>query len=104
MTSEPAEALAEYDRKRDFRRTSEHAVEGWDPEDHPTSVLSGRTNDEVAADPDRLWRSDLPAARAAIQLRPQPPTEEQFTALEAMGRSGTWEVFGRGLKVTNLDK
>ena len=24
------------------------------------SVLSGRTNDEVKADPDRLWRSDLP--------------------------------------------
>ena len=39
---------------------------GWDPEDHPRSVLSGRTNDEVKADPDRLWRSDLPAGRAAV--------------------------------------
>jgi len=30
-----------------------HAVAGWDPEDHPYSVLSGRTNDEVRLDPDR---------------------------------------------------
>jgi bifunctional non-homologous end joining protein LigD len=28
----------------------EHAVEGWDPDDHPRSVLSGRTNDEVRAE------------------------------------------------------
>ena len=27
----------------------EHASEGWDIDDYPTSVLSGRTNDEVAA-------------------------------------------------------
>ncbi len=27
----------------------EHAVPGWDPEDHPRSVLTGRTNDEVRA-------------------------------------------------------
>ena len=44
--------------------TTSIAVAGWDAEDHPYSVLSGRTNDEVKADPDRLWRSDLPAARA----------------------------------------
>lgn len=35
-----------------------YAVPGWDPEEHPRSVLSGRTNDEVKADPERLWRSD----------------------------------------------
>ncbi len=29
------------------------SVDGWDPEDHPASVLSGRTNDEVRADQDR---------------------------------------------------
>ena len=27
------------------------AVDGWNPEDYPRSVLSGRTNDEVKADP-----------------------------------------------------
>ncbi len=31
----------------------EYAVAGWDPEDHPASVLSGRTNEEVKADPER---------------------------------------------------
>src|SRR4051794_19841292 len=35
---------------------------------------------------------------------PAPLPEEALDELEAMGRSGTWEVFGRSLKVTNLDK
>src|SRR5215207_10267731 len=52
-----------------LHKRDEHAVPGWDPEDPPRSVLSGRTNDEVKADPDRLWRSDLPAARASVALR-----------------------------------
>src|ERR1700729_491458 len=44
----------------------EYAVKGWDPEDYPKSVLSGRTNDEVKADPDRMWRSDLPPSQASV--------------------------------------
>ena len=51
------------------------------PEEHPRSVLSGRTNDEVKADPDRLWRSDLPAAEAAIALHP--PTFEPVSRRRA---------------------
>ena len=86
----------------------EHAVKGWDAEDHPRSVLSGRTNDEVKADPDRLWRSDLPAAEASVDLRaPQvdPPTDDELAALDDLGpNGGTWDVHGRRLKVTNLDK
>lgn len=50
-------------------KRDEHAVAGWDAEQHPHSVLSGRTNEQVRADPDRLWRSDLPADRASIPLR-----------------------------------
>ena len=68
---------------------------------------SGRTNDEVKADPDRLWRSDLPAAEAAIALHPptfEPATRAELRALDRLGASGTWEVFGRELRVTNLDK
>ncbi|GAA2642811.1 DNA polymerase ligase N-terminal domain-containing protein [Paractinoplanes durhamensis] len=30
-----------------LHKGDEHAVPGWDAEDHPLSVLSGRTNDEV---------------------------------------------------------
>jgi bifunctional non-homologous end joining protein LigD len=31
------------------------AVTGWDPEDHPLSVISGRDNDEVASNRERVW-------------------------------------------------
>ena len=41
------------------------AIDGWDPEEHPRSVKSGRTNDEVAADPDLRWHGDRPASEAA---------------------------------------
>lgn len=82
------------------------AVDGWDPGDHPHSVLSGRTNDEVAADPEFLWRSDLPAASARVRLRPpafEPPTDDELSTLDSLGANGTWEIFGRELKLTNLD-
>ncbi|RZS80114.1 bifunctional non-homologous end joining protein LigD [Motilibacter rhizosphaerae] len=84
----------------------ESAVPGWDPEEHPRSALTGRTNDEVKADPDRLWRSDLPAAEAAVVLRPPVvrATADELAALDDLGESGTWEVFGRRQRVTNLDK
>jgi bifunctional non-homologous end joining protein LigD len=90
-----------------LHKHDDYAVSGWDPEDHPRSVLSGRTNDEVKADPDRLWRSDLPAAGASIELRPRPipgPSDADLAALDNLGGTGTWEVFGRRLKLTNLDK
>ena len=81
-----------------------HAVDGWDPEEHPRSVLTGRTNDDVAADPDRRWRSGAPAADAEEVLLPDPLPDEAVASLEDLGREGTWEVFGRRLKLTNLDK
>jgi bifunctional non-homologous end joining protein LigD len=83
------------------------AVRGWNPEDHPRSVLSGRTNDEVRADPDRIWRSDLPPAQASIALRLPAvpgPNEDELAALDEMGNNGRWDVFGRSLRLTNLDK
>ncbi|HEX4257783.1 MAG TPA: DNA polymerase ligase N-terminal domain-containing protein [Streptosporangiaceae bacterium] len=148
-----------------FHKHDEYAVKGWNPEDYPKSVLSGRTNDEVKADPERMWRSDLPPSQASVpvdsaetrgkggrrvigqpaarqsvskaqpssskaKLRPRtssrsdnskkkggddedgsggagqvtPPTEDELTALDDLGDSGVWEVFGRRLKLTNLDK
>ncbi|MBI2780261.1 MAG: DNA ligase D [Chloroflexi bacterium] len=44
------------------------AVPGWDAEDHPQSVKTGRTNDEVKADRDAIWISHAPAAVAEIDL------------------------------------
>jgi bifunctional non-homologous end joining protein LigD len=87
-----------------LHKKDEHAVAGWDPEEHPRSVISGRTNDEVKANPDKLWRSDAPASEAEVSLLPDPVPDEAIAALEDLGKEGTWEVFGRRLKVTNLDK
>ena len=87
-----------------LHKRDQHAVEGWDPEDHPRSVVSGRTNDEVRSDPHRLWRSGAPAEEASVSLLPDPLPDEAIDELEAMGKQGTWEVFGRRVKVTNLDK
>ncbi len=44
------------------------AVAGWDAEDHPQSVKSGRTNDEVKANAPAIWVSEMPAASAEIDL------------------------------------
>ncbi|HET9423192.1 MAG TPA: DNA polymerase ligase N-terminal domain-containing protein [Nocardioides sp.] len=87
-----------------LHKRDEHAVDGWDPEDHPRSVLTGRTNEQVQADPDRVWLSDAPASDAEVSLLPDPVPDEAIEALAAMGKQGTWEVFGRALRVTNLDK
>jgi bifunctional non-homologous end joining protein LigD len=90
-----------------LHKHDEHSVAGWDPEDFPRSVLSGRTNEEVKAAPDRMWRSDLPAAEASISLHEPAlaePDEDELTALDRLGQQGTWEVFGRSLRLTNLDK
>jgi bifunctional non-homologous end joining protein LigD len=95
-----------------LHKRDEHAADGWSPDDLPRSVLSGRTNEEVRADPDRMWRSDLPAARASVALHPttphpttpHPPREDELAALDEIGQNGTWEVFGRRLRLTNLGK
>jgi len=87
-----------------LHKRDEHAVAGWDPEDHPRSVLSGRTNEEVRADPHHVWHSDAPVTEANVSLLPEPLPDTAIDELEALGKQGTWHVFGRRLKVTNLDK
>jgi bifunctional non-homologous end joining protein LigD len=109
-----------------LHKRDEFAVKGWDPEEHPRSVLSGRTNDEVKANPDRMWRSDLPPDRASVPVGapegrshggrgsgeprtreplPPGPRQDELDALAGLGPGGgSWEVFGRRLRVTNLDK
>jgi bifunctional non-homologous end joining protein LigD len=136
------------DQRRDdeqwllLHKNDEFAVAGWDPEDYPRSVLSGRTNEEVKANPQRMWRGDLPPDQASVpadgagpghrgsapggrtRARPRSgrsaaspgrgsgaapapaagPSAEELDALTALGAAGTWQVYGRQLKVTNLDK
>jgi bifunctional non-homologous end joining protein LigD len=93
------------------------AVPGWDPEQHPRSVLSGRTSDEVKARPERMWHSDRPAASASVPVpgaaarsespaRPVPVARhtDELTRLDGLGASGSLDLFGRRLRLTNLDK
>jgi bifunctional non-homologous end joining protein LigD len=90
-----------------LHKADDDAVSGWNPEDYPESVLSGRTNEQVRADPDREWRSDLPPAQASVALRPPHipgPTEAELAALDGLGAGGRWDAFGRELRLTNLDK
>src|SRR5919106_325897 len=51
-----------------LHKRDDAAVPGWDPEDHPRSVKSGRTNDEVRDGRPAVWDSHAPAAVAAIDL------------------------------------
>jgi bifunctional non-homologous end joining protein LigD len=121
-----------------LHKHDDDAVSGWNPEDHPRSVLSGRTNDEVKADPEREWHSELPADQASVPVGPgagqrtaagrpgtrrgggqraarpaaastalpagllRPPDE--LSRLDELGAGGTLDIFGRRLKLTNLDK
>ena len=87
-----------------LHKHDEFAVDGWNPEDHPRSVLTGRTNDDVKKDPDRLWRSDLPAAQASVSLRRPEVSADELAALDDLASGGNWEIFGRRLRLTNLDK
>jgi bifunctional non-homologous end joining protein LigD len=78
-----------------LHKHDEHAVPGWDAEDHPRSVKTGRTNDEVKAAPAATWSSSTMWAA---------PDADELAALYALGAKGTWELGGHELQLTNLDK
>ncbi len=79
-----------------IHKHDDSAVSGWDAEDHPTSVKTGRTNDEVKSAPAATWVSD------AFWTG---PTDEELAALDALpGSGGRWQLGEYTLKVTNLDK
>jgi bifunctional non-homologous end joining protein LigD len=61
-----------------LHKRDDAAVDGWDAEDHPQSVKTGRTNDEVKADRDAIWISQAPAAVAEIDL--SAATDEKLPA------------------------
>lgn len=72
-----------------IKRDDDAAEHGWIMEDPPRSVLTCRTNPEVV---DR----ELP--------RWPPPTDDELAALDAIGAAGIWDVGGREVSLTNLDK
>jgi len=77
-----------------LKKRDEAAQPGWDPEDHPRSVRSGRTNDEVAAAPAATWSSEASWVT---------PTEEELAALDALGTSGRWTIAGQEVALAGLD-
>ncbi len=87
-----------------FHKRDDAAVDGWDPEDHPRSVRSGRTNEEVLAAPAAVWHSKRSGGTADAGTTWQPPTDEELAALAGLGEKGTWALQGRKLRLTNLDK
>ena len=78
-----------------LHKHDDDAVKGWDAEDYPRSVKTGRTNDEVKAAPAASWSSG--AIWAA-------PTAGELAALDALGKAGPWSFNGHELRLTNLDK
>jgi bifunctional non-homologous end joining protein LigD len=92
-----------------LHKHDEWAVEGWRPDDHPRSVISGRTNDEVRSAPGAVWHSDRPAAVAEEAAPVAPvaaggPSADELSALDGLGTSGVWVIQGREVPLTNLDK
>jgi bifunctional non-homologous end joining protein LigD len=81
-----------------LKKKDDDAVTGWDPEEHPRSVKSGRTNDEVKAAPDATWtRGDDPPPQW------DPPTADELAALDELGAKGSWRVGGRRVSLSGLD-
>jgi bifunctional non-homologous end joining protein LigD len=78
-----------------LHKHDDHAVAGWDPEDHPRSVKSGRTNDEVKTAPAATWSSN------ELWVG---PTEDELAALDALSKTGEWTLGEHTLRLTNLDK
>ena len=77
-----------------IKKRDDAAVDGWDPEEHPRSVKSGRTNDEVRDAPAASWTGTASWAAA---------TDDELAALDALGVSGTWTVGGHDVRLSGLD-
>lgn len=79
-----------------LHKNDDHAVPGWDPEQNDSSVKTGRTNDEVAADPEVTWDSKAPAAEAAKPVQKSKPTKATKEAAKpskkAAARKGAKEA------------
>jgi bifunctional non-homologous end joining protein LigD len=78
-----------------LKKRDDDARSGWDPEDHPLSVKSGRSNDEVREAPSASWSSTHTWAA---------PTEDELGRLDALGRTGTWRLGEHEMSMTDLDR
>lgn len=72
-----------------LRKRDDEAVPGWKVEEPPRSVLTQRSNQEVADHAPPEWA---------------PADDDELAALDAMGDGGPWRVGGHEVALTNLDK
>jgi bifunctional non-homologous end joining protein LigD len=88
-----------------LHKHDDRAQVGWDPEDHPASVKSGRTNDEVQSAPSATWSSSTSSSSTSSSSTSWAgPTEDELAALDALGKAGEWTLGEHTLRLTNLDK
>ena len=87
-----------------IHKHDEFAVSGWDPEDHPRSVKTGRTNDQVAEDRDATWHSDRVSGPEGLPPEWREPDPDTLAALDALKSKGRWQLGAHELTLTNLDK
>ncbi len=72
-----------------IHKNDDDAVTGWDPEQHPQSVLSARTNVDVVEGRPGRWLG---------------PTTDELNELDALETKGQWTVAGETTLLTNVDK
>lgn len=77
------------------KKHDDAAVGGWDPEQHPQSVKTGRTNDEVKASPSASWSS---AAHWTA------PSAAELAELDELGDAGKWQFGDHAVSLTKLDQ
>jgi bifunctional non-homologous end joining protein LigD len=83
--------------ERDWMLIKKHddaAVTGWDPDAHPRSVKSGRTNDEVKDAPSASWSGRGNWAGA---------TADELAVLDGLGPAGDWTIAGQTVRLHALD-
>ncbi len=91
-------ALVRRGRGRDewllIKKHDDDAVPGWNPEDQPRSVKSGRTNDEVRDAPAASWTGSANWAGA---------TADELAALDELGAGGRWSLGDQEVHLAHLD-
>jgi bifunctional non-homologous end joining protein LigD len=85
-----------------LHKKDEEAIIGWDPEQHPRSVLTGLTNEQVATNPQRSWTAH--GAQPLTSDAFGAPNPDELAALDALEKKGRRTFQGRTLELTNLDK
>jgi bifunctional non-homologous end joining protein LigD len=90
-----------------LHKHDEYAVTGWDAADHRTRCPPAGPTTRSRPTRTGCGAPTPPAARASVPLRAPvvaPVEADALVELDGLPAAGAWSVFGRRLRVTNLDK